>query len=589
MARPRAPLGDAAAAREELARWWTLAWPSALTSGFDLLPWIVSLTLIGRLGTEDLSAVSLMETWLYGWMVVALGGVVSTQHTLCSQARGANNVGALRGWSAMTLAAMLASDVVVVAMWVAAPAVLRGVGFDAALVDRGAVYSRLGIPAMVLIGASAVGEVHLSAMQAPGVSLGITVLCSAIDAGLSYYFILGITPSLGLAGGAAAWDLGEAIKACLFALAMRWALGKELLFNESKSDEDDREEGQGGEEGVGSGAGAAAAEGAAGAKEEVIVAAAAGSKAGDSNDEEGEGDEGEDEDEDEGEGEGEGEGPGGSRSCWGPVLRFLASGRRWRTFLQQCLPNLGTSALSTLQWTTISFLAAGIGALQIAAHNGAMALNEVVHALTNGMAEATSIRVGFHLGRGDAVGAQRAAALGLGMAALLGATVAVPGYFARAYLGRIFSDDPAVVAAVESIATWFWISNYLECVCATAWAVLEGQGRASANTYVAFFCDRCVGMVLAVLSTRFTSYGLSGLWGGVAIGSAVALVVAVALILASDWPRLVEDARARLEEEEREDREAAGKKRRARAAERARLGGGSAGDSSSAAQPLLGE
>jgi MATE family multidrug resistance protein len=311
--------------------------------------------------------------------------------------------------------------------------------------------------------------------------------------------------------------------------------------------------------------------------------AGAESKAGAGNDdgEEGEGEDEEDEDED------EGAGPGGSRSCWGPVLRFLASGRRWRTFLQQCLPNLGTSALSTLQWTTISFLAAGIGALQIAAHNGAMALNEVVHALTNGMAEATSIRVGFHLGRGDAVGAQRAAALGLGMAALLGATVAVPGFFARAYLGRIFSDDPAVVSAVESIATWFRISNYLECVCATAWAVLEGQGRASANTYVAFFCDWCVGMVLAVLSTRFTSYGLSGLWGGVAIGSAVALVAAVALILASDWPRLVEDARARLEEEEREDKEAADKRRRARAGQRAREA--SAGEANSAPKPLLGE
>ena len=51
--------------------------------------------------------------------------------------------------------------------------------------------------------------------------------------------------------------------------------------------------------------------------------------------------------------------------------------------------------------------------------------------------------------------------------------------------------------------------------------------------------------------------------------------------------RLVEDARARLEEEEREDKEAADKRRRARAGQRAREA--SAGEANSAPKPLLGE
>jgi Na+-driven multidrug efflux pump len=77
--------------------------------------------------------------------------------------------------------------------------------------------------------------------------------------------------------------------------------------------------------------------------------------------------------------------------------------------------------------------------------------------------------------------------------------------------------------------------------------VLDGQGRASSYPIISLIGCWVVTGTLAGLSLRFTSFGLQGLWGAEMIGCCVSAVMAVLLVLRSDWRRLSAQAIERSE------------------------------------------
>ena len=57
----------------ELRIWVALAFPTAFRELSDLIPWLVSLAMVGHVSTTALAALSLTETWLYGFSVIVWG------------------------------------------------------------------------------------------------------------------------------------------------------------------------------------------------------------------------------------------------------------------------------------------------------------------------------------------------------------------------------------------------------------------------------------------------------------------------------------------------------------------------------------
>ena len=134
----------------ELRFWLKLALPSALRSTADLLPWLITLTMVGRLGTFELSALSLTETMIYTSMVVVWNCVSKSQSTLISQAQGAKNVTAMRGWALLSFIAMLILSSFVAILWFFSNQILILAGFDALLVRKGYEYTLWAIPSLFL-------------------------------------------------------------------------------------------------------------------------------------------------------------------------------------------------------------------------------------------------------------------------------------------------------------------------------------------------------------------------------------------------------------------------------------------------------
>jgi len=124
------------------------------------------------------------------------------------------------------------------------------------------------------------------------------------------------------------------------------------------------------------------------------------------------------------------------------------------------------------------------------------------------------------------------------------------GFFFRQYTGKIFTSDPGVISLAASLAPIMWGSYVVLCAGDIALGFLSGLGRNDAQGLAYVASTWGVGLPLAVLSARYTSWGLQGLWGGLLLGYFVLDISAFALVLTTNWERVAAEAKTRLEEEE---------------------------------------
>jgi len=494
--------------------------------------------MIGRVSTLDLGALSLTESWLYSFMLVAWTAVSMTLGTLVSQAHGARAVPAMRAWALLSLAASLALACVVAAMWVAAPAALSALGFDPALAARGQQFALAAMPVLALEAFNLVASGYLLSMQLAMMPLAVGLLAALVDVPATYLLVYGAAPEVprapisALAGSGIGWSVSAAVAVGANCLALRWALGRgELQFGDD-----------------------AGSDAYSNASESGDAAAAAAPPV----------------DDDEHDGEGGRGAPllqrpppapsveddsasatmSGKDAATSGLLprphppswwRALVSQRRWRVYLALLLPNMAAVALGNAPYTVVSLLAAGLGTVEVATHNALICVFEIVHAFSTGMAEATAVRVGAHLGRGDVRAARRTAAVALTAAFGWGLCVAAAGYGLHGYVAHAFSDDAALLAQAQGLRAIMWGAYALVSLGDAAAGVLEGQGRSLAQA-AATVAGVLVCVPLAVASVRATTLGLPGLWGAMLVGYGCVDALCLALVWASQWDALAQEA-----------------------------------------------
>jgi Na+-driven multidrug efflux pump len=522
----------------DVRAWARLALPATARAACELAPWLTTLAFLGRVGTQTLAAVSLVEAWMYSWMVITWTGLGMTSHTLVSQAHGARSVPAMRAALLMSLAVMGVLTLVVSALWVVEKPILLAAGFDAALVDEGYVYTLWALPNLWLEALNIPIGAYVSGLQRADLAFLVQLTTAGLDIAVTY--VLVFTYGFGLKGSAWGWTAGSTLTLLQYAVILPWLFrgGRELKYGHEEEDEDDEDEEEGGNEED------AAALGDNDKPSRPLLLGMSSNN--------------------------ESTLPGpplqlngepahlhpSSSSLWALAVARLGRRRNWTSFASQCGPNLATAALQQWQLQVLSFLAAELGAVDIAAHNTSIALFEVALTIPQGMAEATSVRVGHLLGRGPR-GVRRAkqtALLGLIVAVLWGAVACGAGYSLRSYTGRIFTDDPAVLSIHESLAPVFWAGYFVLCVGWWALGVLEGQGRATGQTASYLFGGWIVMIPCAVCAWKFRpDWGLEGLWGALLVGDVVLTACSAALVLRSDWSALAEEAQGRSDEGQDEE------------------------------------
>lgn len=238
---------------------------------------------------------------------------------------------------------------------------------------------------------------------------------------------------------------------------------------------------------------------------------------------------------------------GAHRATWpGWSLDFL---RRdyIRSYLAQAVPQVGTMLLSQIVNQGTTLMIARLGTLAVAASSSANAtIFVIMWSLMFTLVALTSVRVGFHLGKGEPEQARDTAKLFFVVSASFGSFFAAFGMLFRRELMAIMTSDPEVRALGNELLPPLLLNGIASLVVFIGTGgVLAGQGRTRLSTMLSlgFELPFVLGTI-AILVLYFHADVRIVYWGQ-AIVNGIEAIVVLAIIKRSDWELLSRQARIR--------------------------------------------
>ncbi len=179
-------------------------------------------------------------------------------------------------------------------------------------------------------------------------------------------------------------------------------------------------------------------------------------------------------------------------------------------------------------FASVSTLIGRFGDAALAAHQVALTLASFTFMCAVGIGNATTARVGFHIGAGRSAAARAAGGLGL----LLGATfmlgVAIVFWFFGVELASSFTADVAVIelgAILLRVAAVFAVADGVQAVAAGA---LRGAGDTQWSFWANLVAHWVIGLPIGWALASIAAWGVVGYWWGLTVGL---VLVAVSLSL----------------------------------------------------------
>ncbi|MFC3101342.1 MATE family efflux transporter [Altererythrobacter lauratis] len=223
--------------------------------------------------------------------------------------------------------------------------------------------------------------------------------------------------------------------------------------------------------------------------------------------------------------------------------RYRVFGRFWRPdwarlvqLLRVGLPISLTILAEAGVFGAAAFLMGRIGAAELAAHTLALNIASMAFQVPYGVAQATSIRVGYYFGAGERVGIARAGwcglMMGVGFTALTGiAMLVVPEWLLAIYIDPFAAGNVALASLATSfllVAAAFQLFDGAQVVAAGA---LRGLQDTRVPMWIAVFAYWVPGFGLASTLGLGLVFGVDMGGLGVWLGLAAGLVIAASLLL----------------------------------------------------------
>jgi MATE family multidrug resistance protein len=226
------------------------------------------------------------------------------------------------------------------------------------------------------------------------------------------------------------------------------------------------------------------------------------------------------------------------RRCWRPDKRYLAE--IFRLGVPIGLSSIGEVGVYLLSTVIVSLF----GATALAAHAITLRMAGVVYALTIGVSQAATVRVGYAVGRGDSHGMAVSGwtALAVGTALGLAIFVALSGISDR--LPWLFLENgQAGTAAVASTAVGLLLLlgalNVAVGPASAATAILRGLKDTRLPMVLCLTAKWIIGMPIAYLAGFHLGLNAEGVWTGlVAAEAATAIFICARLFRRGMEPRI---------------------------------------------------
>lgn len=211
-------------------------------------------------------------------------------------------------------------------------------------------------------------------------------------------------------------------------------------------------------------------------------------------------------------------------------LRLFAQfeGPRWpdlRNLLATGLPIGVTVMMEGSLFIVTALLIGRLGGVEVAAHQIAINVASLCFMIPFGLAEATTVRVGHALGRGDRDGLRRAAFAGF---VLMFATQAVSGLlllFGNHALAGLYTADTTVAALAATLLLYAAAFQFPDGVQVLSAGALRGLRDTRRPMLLAALAYWGVGMPLGAGLGLGLRWGPQGMWVGLIVGLTTAAVL----------------------------------------------------------------
>ncbi len=212
----------------------------------------------------------------------------------------------------------------------------------------------------------------------------------------------------------------------------------------------------------------------------------------------------------------------------------------WRNFrfnlgvfkevLQLGLPIGGFMAVEAGIHTVMAFLAGLLGTTALAAHQIAFQTGGVLsYQISNGIAIATTIRVGQYIGQGNfrsarLVGFMGIAIAGVGISCFSLIPWLMPHQVVSLYLDANNPDNTNVVMLTVTLLGVMALFQVMDGIQVTAAGALRGLKDTHNSLLIGIFAHFCIGLPISYGLGMRLGMGVVGLWWGLVVGLAIAAV-----------------------------------------------------------------
>ena len=166
------------------------------------------------------------------------------------------------------------------------------------------------------------------------------------------------------------------------------------------------------------------------------------------------------------------------------------------------------------------------------------AIWDLFEAFTEGLGEAGSIRLAFHLGKGNIDMAKLSAWKLLFISMCLALTVSALLFVLMPYIPGMFTDDETLQDMVHDVLPLIGIGNIFMVFGMVSWSLIGAQGRFKLATMVSAVMTFAVTLPLSAVSSIVYHFTLEGLVGAVVVGYSTTGLVLGCILQLSPWDRI---------------------------------------------------
>jgi len=220
---------------------------------------------------------------------------------------------------------------------------------------------------------------------------------------------------------------------------------------------------------------------------------------------------------------------------------------RIRTFSALYYPAALATSSDFWRMGVIGEIAATIGEREVGVFNASYRIMWITIIFVGSLAGAAGIKIGMRLGRGDADGARRAAAVGIGLAISFLFVLSAMVYCNMRALGMLFTNDPSYLELFVECRWPFTCVLFFMNLSVGIETIPMSMGQTGKVFYAGFVASWFGQVPGVILLTRYWRKDLYGLYTGVAVGYCVLVFIYGWLAYSSDYRKYSEIARKRAE------------------------------------------